>query len=288
MQPAAVYASTVLAKPLSLYPRLEESRTAIEKKVRQEHGDKSPREREEIQVRKVTHAWSRMVKQNRAQNWKTYIPLIKIPIWFTMMETIRRMTGTEHGMLSLIAKPLTALKGKENPGLGTMDELIPIEPSLATEGMLWFNNLSIPDPTIILPFALSGIVFTFFSARINNVEVLPGLSMPREQALRTQSWNQWKNRTIKLGAFAIGPATLMFPSAMLLYWFSSTLAALTIGYLWQKLPPIIFIRVRKSPEGNKPHEEKKKSKPQVGKFRPRITQDSSNQKKRRSDTDRQT
>ncbi|KAL9066146.1 MAG: hypothetical protein Q9161_007739 [Pseudevernia consocians] len=79
--------------------------------------------------------------QAQAQCLTTIVSFIKVPIWFTVMETIRRMTGTEDGMLGLTAKSLTALKGKQHPGPGTADELIPIEPSLATEGILWFDDL---------------------------------------------------------------------------------------------------------------------------------------------------
>lgn len=66
-------------------------------------------------------------------------------------------------MLSLIGKSLAALEGTENPELITTDGVVPIEPSLATEGMLWFDNLMVPDFTGILPFAVSGIVYAMYS-----------------------------------------------------------------------------------------------------------------------------
>lgn len=64
--PANVYADRAVKRLWRLHPRLEESKTAIEKKVRQEHRDKSPQERQEIQDREMGLLWARMVKQNRA------------------------------------------------------------------------------------------------------------------------------------------------------------------------------------------------------------------------------
>lgn len=280
--PARVYAIRVHAKLWRLYPRFEESRTAIENKVRQEHRGKSPEEHQKIQDTEVARLWTGMVKQSRAQSWRTLIVYINVPIWFTMMETFRRMTGTEDGMLSLIAKPLTALQGKQNPGLGAMDGWMPTEPSLATQGMLWFDNLMIPDPTMILPFALSGIIFVMYSVRkgVTNLISLPHATL--EQATQYQSFNQRKERALKLGALAVGPATLMFPSAMVFYWFSSTLATITVGYLSDKLPRIFIVRVSKSPEKSKPGEEKEKPKRQIEEPCPPTMKDLINQRKKRT------
>lgn len=279
--PASVYATRVLLRRALLYPRFEESKTAIERKVWQDHRDKSPQERQEIQDIEGERLWARMVKQSRAQTWRTTIIYINVPIWFTMMEAFRRMTGTEDGMLSLITKPLRALQGKQNPGLGAMDGWMPTEPSLATQGMLWFDNLLLPDPTMILPFALSGMIYVMYSVRKSFfiVESQPDATL--EQATEVQSFNQWKDRTLKLGALAVGPATLMFPSAMVFYWFSSTLAAIAEAYIWKKFLRIIIIQARESPEKSKPGEEKKKPTRQVEEPCPPTMKDIINQRKKR-------
>ena len=44
-----------------------------------------------------------------------------------------------------------------------------MEPSLATEGISWFDNLISPDPSLILPFALSGILFLLYRSGGNNL-----------------------------------------------------------------------------------------------------------------------
>ncbi len=162
--PIDTYCRSVAGKRAKLYSQFHEARPAMEKKIKQEHRHKSPSEVQEIQDKALDHAWRRVIKQSRLQAWTNIISFVKVPIWLTMMETIRRMMGAEDGMLSLTAKSLTALKGKQNPGPGTTDELIPVEPSLATEGMFWFEDLMVPDPLLILPFALSGIMFMVYSS----------------------------------------------------------------------------------------------------------------------------
>ena len=264
------YASRSIERSRKLYPRLIETRTAIEKKVRQQHGDKSQQERQQIQDKEVDSAWKRMFKENRIRDGRTnIIYYINVPIWFMMMETIRRMTGTEDGIFSFIGKSLAALKGKENPGLSTTDEVIPIEPSLATQGMLWFDNLMIPDPTCILPFALSGIVYTMYCYPAGTLRAVSRPWATLDEANCLKSFNLQMLKYKKLASLAIVPATLMFPSAMLLYWFSSTLATLLVGYgygLWRVLPQI----VRESPATNKPDKDKQKSKPPTKNYYPPI------------------
>ena len=267
MFPLNAYATRMIAKSHRLCPRLLETRTAVEKKVRQQHGNKSHQERQKILDKEIILARNRMLKENGIHFRRTYIIYINVPIWLTMMETIRRMTGTEDGILSLINKSSAAVGGKGNPGLSVTDEVIPIEPSLATEGMLWFDNLMIPDSTMILPFALSGIVYTMYSYSAATGETSPVPWGTQEHANQVKSSNLRRRKYQKLISLAIGPATLMFPSAMLLYWFSSSLATLMVGYrhrLWEMLLGV----VRKSPAGNKPDEDKQKSKPPTEKYYP--------------------
>ena len=267
MFPLNAYTTRMYARSWRLLPRLLETRTAVEKKVKQQHGNKSHQERQKILDQDIILARNRMLKANGIHFWRCYIIYINIPIWLTMMETVRRMTGTEDGVLSLISKSLAAVGGKGSPGLSMTDEVIPIEPSLATEGMLWFDNLMIPDSTMILPFALSGIVYMMYSKEGGTGETFPVPWGTQEHANRVKSSNLRRRKYQKLASLAIGPATLMFPSAMLLYWFSSSLATLMVGYrhrLWGMLLRV----VRKSPAKNKPDEDKQKSKPPTEKYYP--------------------
>lgn len=271
--PLSAYCYNLKVKRLMLY---KESRIAVEEKnARLEDREKSPQERQRIQDKAVNLLWRRMVKQNKVQFWKSYVLYLNVPTWVIVMETIRRMTGTEDGMLSLIAKQLTAQKGMQNPQFLTPDELVPIEPSLATEGMLWFDNLMIPDPLSILPFILSGLLYVMYSTRKGIIDFQPPPGSTSEQLILVRSVNELKARNLKVAALLIGPATLMFPSAMLLYWFSSSLAAVTLQYLfkrWLRRSRILNIRVSKSPDSNE--------KPQTQPYRPPTMKELKAQKRK--------
>lgn len=189
------------------------------------------------------------------------------------------MTGVEDGMLSLAAKSLKGERWIHNPGhdttTTTSDELIPMEPSLATEGTLWFDNLIAPDPSLILPFALSGIMFLLYRYGGNTyglLEVLiPGQTIDR--ARQILYWNLQKTKILKIGALAIAPATLMFPSGMLLYWISSSLAGLFVG------PRRFLVFFRISPGGTTEEDKYESKQPKKQQFRGPTMQDLRNQKR---------
>lgn len=137
LHPLGKYSRHVCRKQSKAYLQLSESRLALEKKIEREHRNKSTLERQNIQHREMRATWKQLLRQNRAQHWRTYTTLVKIPIWYLIMETIRQMTGTEEGMLNLAIKPLAALREKQqdpDPSTTPDEQLIPIEPSLATEG----------------------------------------------------------------------------------------------------------------------------------------------------------
>lgn len=89
----------------------------------------------------------------------------------------------------------------------------------------------IPDPLLILPFALTGLIWTMHASGRGTMALraMPGSTV--QHASRILSLQQRKNRILKFGALAIAPATLVFPSGMLLYWISSSLAAVFMDSL---------------------------------------------------------
>ena len=261
----------------------------MEEKVGQQDGNKSPQERREIQGGEINsvHQANAQGKRNTAVEKNRSFHQGPNMVYDDGDYPIRRMTGTEDGMLSLIGKSLAALRGKENLNLISTDDLIPIEPSLATEGMLWFDNLMIPDSTCILPFALSGIMYVRCSCRARIITSLPAAWVMLAASNRLKPFDllhtlKYLLKYLKYAPLAIAPATVMFPSAMLLYWFSNVFATiLLLSYrhvLWTMLRRI----VRTSPATNKPDEDKKQSKPPTEKYYPptrkQIKKQKTNQK----------
>jgi mitochondrial inner membrane protein COX18 len=170
--------------------------------------------------------------------WKNYLPVIQLPIWLLMLETLRGMAGTRKGLLGLMlpteligkvdeldAAPELAALGMSEAGIvgaeligekSVVEAVVAVEPSLATEGMLWFPDLMAADPMLWLPFMLSGTMFlNIYSGQQRGI---PGVAM-------TQGRIRWM-RALGVVALAAGPLTLQMPTAMLLYWVSSGL----LGY----------------------------------------------------------
>ena len=254
--PIDLYGDRACRKGWEVGRQLEGSRLAIEKEVQEVHKDKSPVELRRLQNIALRSVSRQLTKQNGAQSWRGWMRFVKVPICLTVMETMRRMTGTEDGMLSLAARSLTTFKGRQYPEPSTADDLIPLEPSFATEGILWFDNLMVPDPLLILPFAMSGVMFGM-SGRYRAKFLLSPGSSP-ERVMKVSHLNYRWNKCLKLAALTVGPATLLFPSAMLLYCISTNLATVVVRNVVHFITlHVRFIQASRAASMSKPVEHKK-------------------------------
>lgn len=151
-------------------------------------------------------------------NWTIW----QIPIFFTMAEVIRQMCNARDGLLAMALSSI----GLKDSSAGTLHG-VPLgppnpwfEPSLAHEGMLWFPDLLAADPTGVLPYIVSGLMFT-------NVYLTK--NTPNEHGtLPTAS--SLIRRTLLCVSLAIGPMCQQLPAALMLYWASSTSSVM----LWNK------------------------------------------------------
>ncbi|KAK6601189.1 hypothetical protein H4I95_08171 [Botrytis cinerea] len=120
------------------------------------------------------------------------------------------MCGAHDGLLKWIESLFISSKANEAAATTDLDlGSLLLEPTFATEGALWFPNLLISDPMLILPFMLSG------SILLN----LTGQGKPKSVFMKRLM------NSLKVVALAIIPLTLQMPSAMLVYWTSSSLLA---------------------------------------------------------------
>ncbi|KAH9876145.1 hypothetical protein J1614_004024 [Plenodomus biglobosus] len=83
------------------------------------------------------------------------------------------------------------------------------DPSLANEGMLWFQDLVVPDPTGVLPFIVSGLMFC-------------NIYFTKNTAPSGPSWQTALRRTLLAVSLLVGPICQDLPAALMLYWASST------------------------------------------------------------------
>jgi mitochondrial inner membrane protein COX18 len=199
--------------------------------------------------------------------WKNWLPAVQLPIWLLMVETLRGMAGTRRGLLGLMlpageagnineldAAPELATAGMPEAGFGGelvgeksfVEAVVPVEPTLATEGMLWFPDMMAADPMLLLPFILSGTMFlNIYSGQRRGI---PGVAMTKGR-VRIM-------RALGVVALAAGPGTRKMPTAMLLYWVSSGMLAYGQNLLIDYYMPV------KSPV--KPCEPKNRTLEQLG------------------------
>ena len=240
----ATYLQIVLRRQRDLEPHLHKVRLKLEKTVMRVDADKTAAERVARVNVLYEDAYIAAHKSHNCQHWKLYLLGIKFPVWCVMMETIRRMTGTEKGFIDLVR---SAMGKRDFSGFSEPSAFV--EPSFATEGALWFSNLQQADPYLILPFILSATFFIRAQPDYDYFRIMferkpedrdkahamrPGLPV-----IDLPSNSLRRNRMVQLFALAAGPATLHFPSAMLLYWITHSVCELMTAVLLRHRASII-------------------------------------------------
>ena len=92
---------------------------------------------------------------------------------------------------------------------------------MATDGFLWFKNLSEPDPYFLLPVMLASCTFLNIHKSPTSSSMAAGMGQFMKY--------------IKYFTFLAIPITATFPSAMCLNWFIMSFVQLGVGWLtWSK------------------------------------------------------
>ena len=157
-------------------------------------------------------------KRFECGSWKNYLSILQLPVWITAVEAIRKLCGVHVGLLGMMF-------GREfdTPELNETARVAGMELSLGSEGMLWFPDLLVPDPMLVLPFMLSGVVY---------------MSLANSTAKNPTKGQRRLMNALKIVALAMGPLTLQMPSAMLVYWISSSGFALAQARILDRLMPL--------------------------------------------------
>ncbi|XP_068404033.1 mitochondrial inner membrane protein OXA1L [Eschrichtius robustus] len=85
-------------------------------------------------------------------------------------------------------------------------------PSLQTGGLWWFQDLTLSDPTYILPLVVTATMWGV-------------LELGAETGMQSSDL-QWMRNFIRLMPLAVLPITIHFPSAVFMYWLSSNMFSL--------------------------------------------------------------
>ena len=262
--PLSAYAHSVSQRRQKNYPVINAWRHVYQDKVmeNERHDKKGPRECQRLVRNMLMKKSNEIYARTGTQRWKSFLPYLQFPVWLTVIETIRRMSGAQEGLLGLLQKSVT---GREPDGPlfdhkrtnpmplddqafeedslqmsppyvdNTPSEvleppIVPIEPSFATEGALWFPDLLVPDPHLFLPFILSLTLF----ANIIHVERTASKLDTAPTAFRRRLGNSFK-----IVALAVGPMTLSMPSSIHVYWISSSIFALGYNMLMNWYSPLV-------------------------------------------------
>ena len=213
--PIATYSHLITQRRNEIFPLLYAWRAVITRNVMREHKAEGPVACEKLIAEKSREKEVEVRRRLGVEYWKSSLTWIQLPVFLVVIETVRSMCGTQRGLLGMI------MRAPGEDAISEGDTAHPavssyLEQSLATEGALWFPDLLVPDPMLILPFTLSASLFAtilFYDQRT------------RAAGLPLSKWQIRLQRIVKILALAIGPATLAMPSGMLLYWISSSLCA---------------------------------------------------------------
>lgn len=80
------------------------------------------------------------------RSWLNFLPLSYVPLWLSNVSALVDMCGINEEDSKVIAA--SGLSGVSN------------EPALTTDGILWFTDLTIADPVLLLPIAAGGLFLT--------------------------------------------------------------------------------------------------------------------------------
>ena len=219
--PMATYGKIIWNRRLELNPLLHAWRAAFARATHKAHRAKGHAACEKIIQSELRKKGRKIRGKMGLQYWKSSLTYVQLPVFIVAIDTIRAMCGVEQGLLGLFSK----LSSEDDTGAtqGAAEKAVNsfFEPSLATEGALWFPDLLVADPALVLPFALSASLLTTVIAQERRLQ-REGIPLGKKQIL--------VGRILKILALIIGPAMLHLPSGMLIYWISSTWLA--FGQNW--------------------------------------------------------
>ena len=218
--PLSVYTYKITQRRMAVQPLIFAWQSVVQRKVMQKDRARGPVVCDKLVRQKMREKTAELYRNWGTQSWKLFLPVLQLPVFLVVIETIRKMCGTHEGLLGLFARPWNE-STVETGGTGseTLTKfLVPIEESLSNEGALWFPDLLMPDPLLALPFILSASMF----ANISSHRIMSRTLHRTPSKIQTQL-----DKILMALALAVGPATLALPSAMLVYWTTSSLLALT-------------------------------------------------------------
>ena len=238
----AILLRSTIILPISIWSRRQTQRTVsirpliyawtliIQERMIQQARKASPSELKKMVQKEIASKRKALYISMGIRLWAPYLPILQLPVWLLVIETIRRMCGAGTGLLAMISRQFDSAPTDVEAIAQTSEAPSQfIETSLSSGGALWFPDLLASDPTLALPFILSTALFT-------NIKLHQWSD--RKAGLVPSVFSRRLDRIMMLLALAIGPLTLHFPTAILVYWIPSALFATAQTALFSVIMPL--------------------------------------------------
>jgi inner membrane protein COX18 len=164
--------------------------------------------------------------------WYNWITVLQLPVFLAITEAIRSMIGMQRGLMGAL---LDRIGWSSTGSVLEQDSASPrlynpewYEPSMAVEGLPWMLDLTAADPSLTLPFVVSGLMIA------NLAFTGPKVTKELPQSLMQRRMT----RSLLLVGLAIGPLTLELPAGILYYWACSSASALASNILLDRMYPL--------------------------------------------------
>lgn len=245
--PLQIYTKLMARREQEIAPLLlswsEYDKAALFSKARDTELSRMDPLRAMIAVRKKMGERRRALrKQWKIAPYYPYVNFLSIPVWIAVMDGLRQMSGIGQGLMLYLTNMVTRLPAQALAFLaGTdlsstpMDANLPIESTMASEGALWFPDLLAGDATGILPALLAASVIMNVRTgwKVSTFQELDKLS---PTAANKQFVLRLLRMFIQVLAVSIGASAYAFqmPTALLLYWITSSNIATLQTFLLQK------------------------------------------------------
>ncbi|KAH9885897.1 hypothetical protein F4778DRAFT_759534 [Xylariomycetidae sp. FL2044] len=265
--PLNLYTQTIIQRRNKHVALLQASMNRIQRNIDLEMVSPSARqaETEKRSKKMVKGLYGKM----GLSDWKLRLSWLSFPAWFLAIDGLRRLCGGPPGLFTLLfmgkpgneanavntgASPSAAAAVSSSsssssssadiiagastthaPATSGIAELHSnlAEPSLITEGCLWFPDLTAADPLHILPFAVSAMLVVNLAPRtekgwrtlfqLTPRDELASAAAASQHPMLQRTWNMRSGFRLGLMAIAamVGPITMNLPAALHLYWLSS-------------------------------------------------------------------
>ncbi|CAG8978647.1 hypothetical protein HYALB_00009463 [Hymenoscyphus albidus] len=238
----AIVIRSFITLPISMYTRRIQQRRAerlpllsawtirLHREVMAQSGHLGPAAAQAALFKKLGKQRAEMLQRAGIETWKIFLPVLQLPVFLIVIETLRMMSGTDIGLLGTLVSSFGS--SYSIPFLSAISSLTAwYEPTLATEGMMWFKDLTAADPEGRLSYILSG-------AMLMNV-----LHFGKHEAekLPLPVGVQRLNRSLVVICCLIGPLLSSTPSGILIYWISSSVCSKIQASVLARTMPVRII-----------------------------------------------